>query len=51
MYFCGQTFYKDNKSSRSALIDIRNLNFCLVLKILNINSIFAKSAMEHYFDQ
>ena len=26
MYFCGQTFYKDNKSSRSALIDIRNLN-------------------------
>ena len=26
MYFCGQTFYKDNKSSQSALIDITNLN-------------------------
>ena len=26
MYFCGQTFYGDNKSSRSALVDITNLN-------------------------
>lgn len=26
MYFCGQTFYKDNKSSQSALVDIKNLN-------------------------
>lgn len=26
MYFCGQTFYRDNKSSQSALVDITNLN-------------------------
>ena len=26
MYFCGQTFYGDNKSSRSALVDITNIN-------------------------
>lgn len=26
MYFCGQTFYRDIKSSKSALVDITNLN-------------------------
>ena len=26
MYFCGQTFYRDNKSSQSALVNITNLN-------------------------
>ena len=26
MYFCGQTFYGDNKSSRSALVNVTNLN-------------------------
>lgn len=26
MYFCGQTFYRDNKSTKSALVDIKNLN-------------------------
>ena len=26
MYFCGQTFYGDNKSSQSALVNIINLN-------------------------
>lgn len=26
MYFCGTTFYKDNKSTRSTIVDIRNIN-------------------------
>lgn len=26
MYFCGQTFYKDNKSSRSSIVDIKDIN-------------------------